>query len=79
MTNIVGKEIVRAEAKPDEEKKKRYAMDSYGAHFCEVAVDATIGTVTVRRFTSVYSSFQRDGKTPARFADNARQAAVNLF
>ncbi|MBD2772743.1 xanthine dehydrogenase family protein molybdopterin-binding subunit [Iningainema tapete] len=45
----------RAEAKPDAEKKKKYAMDSYGAHFCEVAVDAVIGTVTVRRFTSVYN------------------------
>ncbi len=45
----------RAVAKPDEEKKKRYAMDSYAAHFCEVAVDAAIGTVTVRRFTSVYN------------------------
>ncbi len=29
-----------ATAKPDEDAKKKYAMDSYGAHFCEVAVAA---------------------------------------
>lgn len=44
-----------AEAKPDEEKKKKYAMDSYGAHFCEVAVDKDTGVTEVRRFTSVYN------------------------
>lgn len=44
-----------AEAKPDEEAKKKYAMDSYGAHFCEVAVDADLGQTTVRRFLSVFN------------------------
>ena len=42
-----------AEAKPDAETKKQYALDSYGAHFAEVAVDADTGTVRLRRFVSV--------------------------
>ena len=42
-----------AEAEPDKEKVKRYAMDSYGAHFCEIAVDADTGVSQVRRFESV--------------------------
>jgi xanthine dehydrogenase YagR molybdenum-binding subunit len=44
-----------AEAKPDEEKKKKYALDSCGAQFAEVAVDADTGKVEVRRFTGVYN------------------------
>lgn len=44
-----------AEAKPDEEKKKRFAMDSFGAHFCEVAVDEDLGEVRVRRHLGVFN------------------------
>jgi xanthine dehydrogenase YagR molybdenum-binding subunit len=44
-----------AEVKLDEEKKMRFAMDSYGAHFCEVAVDADTGEVRVRRHLGVFN------------------------
>ena len=44
-----------ASAKPDEETKKKYAMDSYGALFCEVAVDADTMEIAVRRFTGVFN------------------------
>ena len=44
-----------ATAKPDENAKKKYAFDSYGAHFCEVAVDTETMQTTVRRFTSVFN------------------------
>ena len=42
-----------AEASPSKAKMKEYAMNSYGAHFCEVAVDADLGITQVRRFLSV--------------------------
>ena len=32
---------------------KQYSMNSFGAHFCEVAVDADLGVTRVRRFLSV--------------------------
>ena len=41
-----------AEAGPDKAKAKKYSMNSYGAHFCEVAVDADTGVTQVRRFVS---------------------------
>ena len=41
-----------AEAAPDKNKVKKFAMNSYGAHFCEVAVDADTGVTQVRRFLS---------------------------
>ncbi len=44
-----------AAAKPDEDAKKKYAMDSYGALFCEVAVDADTWQTSVRRFTGVFN------------------------
>ncbi len=42
-----------AEASPSKETMKQYSMNSYGAHFCEVAVDADLGVTQVRRFLSV--------------------------
>ncbi len=49
-----GREQVEAtaEAGPDKKKAKEYSMNSYGAHFCEVAVDADTGVTQVRRFVS---------------------------
>ena len=41
-----------AEAGPDKKKVKKFAMNSYGAHFCEVSVDADTGVTQVRRFLS---------------------------
>ena len=41
-----------ATAGPDKEKVKAFSMNSYGAHFCEVAVDADTGVAQVRRFVS---------------------------
>ncbi len=41
-----------AVAGPDKEKAKKFAMNSFGAHFCEVAVDADTGVTQVRRFLS---------------------------
>ncbi len=54
MLRRAGREQVEATAVagPDKEKAKRFAMDSYGAHFCEVAVDADTGMTQVRRFLS---------------------------
>ncbi len=51
------REFVEAEAqaKPDEAAQKKYAMDSYGALFCEVAVDAAALQITVRRFSGVFN------------------------
>ena len=42
-----------AEASPDKDLLKQYSMNSFGAHFCEVAVDADLGVTRVRRFLSV--------------------------
>ncbi len=42
-----------AVAGPDKAKAKKFAMNTFGAHFCEVAVDAETGVVQVRRFLSV--------------------------
>ncbi len=49
-----GREQVEATAVagPDKKKAKQFAMNSYGAHFCEVAVDADTGVTEVRRFLS---------------------------
>ncbi len=49
-----GREQVEAtsEAGPDKEMVKAFSMNSYGAHFCEVAVDADTGVTQVRRFLS---------------------------
>ena len=44
-----------AEAGPDKAKAKTFSMNSYGAHFCEVAVDADTGVTQVRRFVSAIS------------------------
>ncbi len=41
-----------ATAGPDKAKAKQYSMNSFGAHFCEVAVDADTGVTQVRRFVS---------------------------
>lgn len=41
-----------AEAGPDKAKAKKFSMNSFGAHFCEVAVDADTGVTQVRRFVS---------------------------
>ncbi len=41
-----------AEAGPDKKKAKEFAMNSYGAHFCEVSVDMDTGVTQVRRFLS---------------------------
>ena len=51
------REFVEAEgaAKPSAAKKKRFAMDSYAAHFCEVAVDELTLETRVRRFVSVFN------------------------
>ncbi len=35
---------------------ERYSQQSYGAHFCEVAVDSDTGEVRVRRFLSVHAA-----------------------
>lgn len=35
---------------------KRYSQQSYGAHFCEVAVDMDTGETRVRRFLSVHTA-----------------------
>ena len=43
---------VVTEAGPDKTMAKTFAMNSYGAHFCEVAVDADTGVTQVRRFLS---------------------------
>ena len=50
-----GREYIEglAEASPDKGKLKKYSMNSFGAHFCEVAVDAETGVTQVRRFLSV--------------------------
>ncbi len=50
----VGWEKVEATATagPDKEKAKTFAMNSFGAHFCEVAVDDDTGITQVRRFLS---------------------------
>ncbi len=52
-----GESVVEAtaEAKPNEEQKKRFAMDSYGAHFCEVVVNPDSGEVRVRRYLGVFN------------------------
>ena len=42
-----------AEASPSKAMLKQYSMNSFGAHFCEVAVDADLGVTRVRRFLSV--------------------------
>ena len=42
-----------ASAKPDEEALKAYEIHSFGAHFCEVAVDSDLAEVRVRRWVSV--------------------------
>ena len=42
-----------AEASPSKDKLKQYSMNSFGAHFCEVAVDADLGVTQIRRFLSV--------------------------
>lgn len=42
-----------AEASPDKARLKEYSMNSFGAHFCEVAVDADLGVTSIRRFLSV--------------------------
>ena len=49
-----GREQVEAtaEAGPDKAKAKKFSMNSFGAHFCEVAVDAETGVTRVRRFVS---------------------------
>ncbi|MBW4598027.1 MAG: xanthine dehydrogenase family protein molybdopterin-binding subunit [Calothrix sp. FI2-JRJ7] len=41
-----------ASSKPGEESKK-FAFQSWGAHFCEVAIDETIGRLRVTRWLSV--------------------------
>jgi xanthine dehydrogenase YagR molybdenum-binding subunit len=43
-----------AEAKLDDATKKKYAMHSFGAVFCEVEVDETLGTIRVRRVVGSY-------------------------
>ena len=50
----VGRDRVEATATagPDKAKAKQYSMNSFGAHFCEVAVDADTGVTEVRRFVS---------------------------
>ena len=42
-----------AEASPNKAMMKQYSMNSFGAHFCEVAVDADLGVTRIRRFLSV--------------------------
>ena len=42
-----------AEASPSKAMLKQYSMNSFGAHFCEVAVDADLGVTRIRRFLSV--------------------------
>ncbi len=42
-----------AEASPSKAMVKQYSMNSFGAHFCEVAVDADLGVTRIRRFLSV--------------------------
>ncbi len=42
-----------AEASPSKARLERYSMNSFGAHFCEVAVDADLGVARIRRFLSV--------------------------
>ena len=50
----IGRDEVQATttAGPDKAKAKKFSMNSFGAHFCEVAVDADTGQVQVRRFLS---------------------------
>ncbi|TPG16742.1 xanthine dehydrogenase family protein molybdopterin-binding subunit [Sphingomonas koreensis] len=55
-----------AEAEPDKAKLKKYSMNSYGAHFCEIAVDADTGVAQVRRFLSVLNCGRIINPTLAR-------------
>jgi xanthine dehydrogenase YagR molybdenum-binding subunit len=45
----------RADAKPGDEKKN-YAMHAFGAHFVEVHVDETLGTIQLQRIVSAFAS-----------------------
>ena len=45
-----------AEAAPDEENAKRYAMNGFGAIFAEVRVDADLSTIHVRRLVGAYDA-----------------------
>jgi xanthine dehydrogenase YagR molybdenum-binding subunit len=51
LANIEG----RADAKPGAEQKT-YAMHAFGAHFVELHVDDSLGTIQVRRIVSAFAS-----------------------
>jgi len=51
LANIEG----RADAKPGDEKKK-YAMHAFGAHFVELHVDESLGTIQLQRIVSAFAS-----------------------
>ena len=46
---------VRVDSKP-EESAQQYSMHAFGAHFAEVAVDADLGVVRVRRMVSAFAA-----------------------
>ena len=46
---------VRTDSRPSEEAQK-YSMHAFGAHFAEVAVDADLGLVRVRRMVSAFAA-----------------------
>jgi xanthine dehydrogenase YagR molybdenum-binding subunit len=56
MATAVGRPIeAQAQAEESEEDKKKHAVRSFGAVFCEVRVDEDLGTIRVPRIVAAYS------------------------